>query len=201
MNAESLRFLEIEHKFLVASDYDETPLLEKLHARKPEKSYKTDVLDTYFLSEAIPGGVFRHRIDARLQQLTFKDIGGDNEARTEVNLGLDLECGNQKEAVEAFLRPLHVLWSGTLSKSVQVFYFQDVEVVFYRAAFGDKSQACIEIEARQANSLREAHDALERWEHYLGLDAVNRCKASVLELLIVPQLPPSLCGRFQNLQR
>ncbi len=191
-SSSALQFLEIEHKFLVPFDYDETVLLEKLKARGPSEAYTTEVSDTYYLTGSLPAGVFRHRIDSKLQELTFKSLAGDNEARTEVNLALDVRRGNQAAAIDAFLKPLGILWSGTLAKSVQVFYFKDVEVVFYRATYQQSFQACIEIEARRPSSLAEAHQVLERWESYLGLAARDRCKSSLLELLVLPALPSSL---------
>lgn len=197
----SLRFLEIEHKFLVGSDFDEIPLLEKLRAAQPEKAYKTEVLDTYFLTEKLAQGVFRHRIDKKLQQLTYKSLAGDSEIRTEINLGLDLHAGDQREAVEAFLSPLNILWFGTLAKSVNVFYFPDAEVVFYRARFGQRAQSCIEIEARSPKSLSDAQRILHFWENYLGLLPSDRCKASLLELLVVPSLPSSLQERLHVVSR
>jgi adenylate cyclase class IV len=195
---EAARFLEIEHKFLVPHDFDPEPLFGQLHAWEPERTYTTEVDDTYYLLEGAPGIVYRHRLDAYLQQLTIKSLGGDNQSRTEVNLELSSEQGSQEEAVRAFLAPLGVLWSGTLHKSVQVFYFPDVEIVYYRARYGGAEQACIEIEARAPSDIDAGLTVLSNWEKRLGLDSRKRCPSSILELLILPQLPANLRQRLQK---
>ena len=51
----------------------------------------------------------------------------------EVNLKLDMRAGNQREVVAAFLRPLKVLWRGSVCKDIKVYYYPDCEVVYYIA--------------------------------------------------------------------
>lgn len=193
---QDLRFLEIEHKFVVGPGYDPQPLLEALRQFTPEKIIQTEVQDTYFLVELAPQLIYRHRLDHMLQQLTVKNLAGNPEVRLEVNLDLNLKSGNQMEAVQAFLAPLNILWQGTIHKTVEAFYFADAELVFYEARFGSRIICCIEVEARQANSIEEAQAVLARWERKIGLDAEQRSLASLLELLVAPFLPDELQNRI-----
>ncbi len=197
--AEDLRFLEIEHKFLVPPAYDPEVLFAMLRTERVQKHYRTEVQDTYYLVAHPSHVVYRHRLDASLQQLTLKSLAGDNETRTEINLDLNLAPGDQGQAITAFLAKQGLLWSGTLFKSLEVFYFDDAEVCFYRARFDGDHVACIEIEARGHTSIGSAQAALARWEKRLGLDPHQRCRSSLLELLLLPHLPDELRGRLQNL--
>ena len=52
-------FLEIEHKFLTGSTFDQGAFYSALRERQPEKEYSTEVADTYFLVERVPGVVYR----------------------------------------------------------------------------------------------------------------------------------------------
>lgn len=193
-----LRFLEIEHKFVVAADYDPQPLFDTLSQLPYQKHYQTQVQDTYFLVASNQAIVYRHRLDSSLQQLTLKSVAGDNETRTEINLDLGLEKGDQSEAIKAFLSPQGIAWSGTLSKALEVFYFSDVEICFYKANYLGRVVSCIEIEARSPASLEAAQTSLKVWEERLGLPASSRSQASLLELLILPNLPAELQLRLQK---
>lgn len=190
-----LRFLEIEHKFLVPDDFDVSAFERKLLAWKPEKHYETEVCDSYYVVKSAPGYVYRHRYDNLLQELTVKSLG-NNEVRTEVNLALDRAKGNQAQTVEAFLRPLGILHSARLHKSVKVFYFDLVEIVFYRATHEDLAVSCIEIEARHPRSIDEAKAQLALWEGRLGLEPEKRCQDSLLKLLVLPRLPQAIRQSF-----
>lgn len=199
MTHPNLPFLEIEHKFVIAADLDLRPLLDGLHQRKPEKFIQTDVQDTYFLVQNPPQTVYRHRIDSYLQQLTVKSFGTDTEVRLEVNLDLDPAKGNQIEGIRAFLAPLGILWQGTLRKEVEAFYFADAEVVYYQAQYLDRVVRCVEIEARQPPSIEEAYKILAQWEASLALDPHQRCRDSLLELLVIPTLPQALQEKVRRL--
>ncbi len=176
------------------------PLLEGLRRLFPEKSIQSDVADTYFLVEHAPYSVYRHRIDSYLQQLTVKSLGSDTEVRLEVNLDLDRSQGNQIEGIRAFLAPLGVLWQGTLQKEVRAFYFADVEIVYYRACYGQAKVSCLEIEARHAQSIEDAQKALLHWETILGLNPQKRSHASLLELLVVPTLSEALQQKVRSMR-
>jgi adenylate cyclase class IV len=195
-----MKYLEIEHKYLVSADFDRAAFTEKLLARDPEKHYKTQVEDTYFLVRHAPQAIYRHRYDGMIQQLTVKSVASqDNEARLEVNLNLDLK-ENQSEAVGAFLQPLGLLWSGALSKSVEVFYFEDVEIVYYQARHGARDVACIEIEARKARSLEDGQKTLKLWAERISLNPDERCRQTLVQLLILPQLPDGLREQLVKLE-
>ena len=198
-SAPDLRFLEIEHKFLMPEAYDPEELFALLRAEPVRKHYRTEVQDTYYLVAQPTDVVYRHRLDASLQQLTLKSLAGDNETRTEINLDLNLGVGDQSPAVAAFIRAQGLLWSATLFKSLEVFYFDDAEICFYRARYGEDRVCCVEIEARGHQSIAAARAALGRWEQRLGLDPAQRCRASLLELLLAPHLPTELRVRLQNL--
>lgn len=193
--AADLSFLEIEHKFLVPDTFDVAAFERQLLAWKPEKHYETEVCDSYYIVKAAPNLVYRHRYDNLLQQLTIKSLG-DNEVRLEVNLDLDLTKGNQWQRVEGFLRPLGILHSARLEKKVKVFYFENAEIVFYRASHQDLSISCIEIEARHHASVDEGKKILGIWESRLGLDPERRCRDSLLKLLVLPRLPQELRQAF-----
>ncbi len=189
---ESTRFLEIEHKFVVTKDFDPSGFFAKLRALSPLNEYETKVSDTYFLLKAVPNLVYRHRFDGLIQQLTTKSVGSrDSETRTEINLDLKVDQ-NLGDAIAAFLSPFGVEWSGTLTKKVQVFYFDDVEIVFYEASYLDRSVACIELEARHPESINSARKTLENWELRLGLVPSERSHLSLLHLLILETLPTKL---------
>ena len=97
--------------------------------------------------------------------------------------------GSQGEAIAAFLEPFGVEWSGSLSKKVQVFYFDDVEIVYYQASYRNRSVTCIELEARSPESINSAQKTLEDWELRLGLVPSERSHLSLLHLLVLETLP------------
>ncbi|NBQ53617.1 MAG: hypothetical protein EBU49_08565, partial [Proteobacteria bacterium] len=136
-----------------------------------------------------------------LQQLTIKSTGTDNECRTEVNLNLDLRAGNQSAAIEAFLQPLTVLWSGSIEKNIFVFYFDDCEVVHYSARSGDgKTVHCVEFEATKKASREEALATIDHFERSFGFHAERRSNLSLFELLFAESLPDKV-RKFMNSRR
>lgn len=186
--AQDLRFLEIEHKFILPNDFQTDALFQKLRQFQPEKFLQTEVSDTYFFCERAPSAVFRYRLDAHIEQFTVKSQGQGNEVRHEVNLALQNQGGGQRDAVTAFLEPLGLFWSGTLTKSVSAFFFRDAEIVFYRARYEGQELCCLEVEAKDPLSLDNAYAILAQWEQSLGLSADQRSQSSLFELLIFPQL-------------
>src|SRR5690554_6764240 len=105
-------FLEIEHKFLMPKTFDTEAFAAKVLALKPaSKTAVREVKDTYYVSPSSPNYIFRHRYDEQLQHLTAKSFHSltsdrqkfDTEVRTEINLFLSQEQGDQADAVEAFL--------------------------------------------------------------------------------------------------
>jgi adenylate cyclase class IV len=190
--SESTQFLEIEHKFVVPKDFDPNELFAKLRALKPTRDYTTRVSDTYFLLKTIPHLVYRHRYDGMIQQLTTKSVSSrDSETRLEINLDLKSET-SQSEAIAAFLDPFGIEWSGSLTKDVQVFYFDEIEIVFYSARYQNKTVNCIELEARSPESINSARNILESWELRLGLISSERSHKSLLHLLLLETLPTKL---------
>jgi len=184
--------LEIEHKFVVAEDFDPSPFFAKLRALGPKSEYETHVADTYYLLEAVPHLVYRHRFDGLIQQLTTKSIcSTDSETRLEINLNLSADRP-QNTAVKAFLEPFTIEWSGALQKTVQVFYFDDIEIVYYQAAYLERRVNCIELEARDPESIEGARALLDRWERTLGLEPAARSHKSLLHLLVLETLPTKL---------
>lgn len=193
--ASALEFLEIEHKFVVGKGFDRSDFFQRIRTLSPLKDYQTAVTDTYYLLQAVPHLVYRHRFDGMIQHLTAKSVSSvDSEQRLEINLHLDLR--DQGPSVEAFLSPLGIQWSGTLRKKVQVFYFNDVEIVFYEASFAGKQVDCIELEARSPESLKAAKQVLETWELKLGLVPSERSHQSLLHLLVLPTLPDNLRAKI-----
>ncbi len=196
--ASDMQFKEIEHKFVVPKGFDLVSFLNSVRSLIPEKDYQTEVTDTYYLLEAVPNLVYRHRFDGMIQHLTTKSVSKeDSENRLEINLHLDLR--DQKRNIEAFLEPFGIEWSGTLHKKVQVFYFADVEIVFYQASFGESAVDCIELEARHPESVESALQTLDRWERKLGLNPSERSHQSLLHLLVLPSLPTPLRDKIARM--
>lgn len=182
-----MKFLEIEHKYLVTSEYDVNFLIKKLNELKPRKITDVDVSDTYFISSLSPKVVLRHRIDKELQQLTIKSFGNSTEVRQEVNLDLGDHKGDQFANAKAFCKALGFSWHGSLRKAVKAFYFDDCEVVFYTATAADRRFNCLELEAVDPKSLDSALRTLKKYETYLGLNPSRRCDESLFELVFPEQ--------------
>ncbi|RZA13389.1 MAG: hypothetical protein EOP10_29820 [Proteobacteria bacterium] len=190
-----MKFLEIEHKFVTPNGFDLDAFFKKVRDLSPDKDYKTEVTDTYYLLNAVPNLVYRHRFDGLIQHLTTKSVSSiDSEKRLEINLHLNLR--DQSQNIEAFLSPFGIQWSGTLRKKVQVFYFKDVEIVFYQASYLDTEVNCIELEARSPESLESAQKCLQDWELRLGLVPSERSHQSLLHLLVLPTLPDKLKAKI-----
>ena len=196
-----LKYQEIEHKYLVDAAYDLAAFAAVARQLKPAQSKSLKVTDTYYVVQAMPNHVVRHRIDNELQQLTIKSTGADNECRTEVNLNLDLRAGNQTAEIEAFLQPLNVLWAGSIEKNILVFYFDDCEVVHYSARSGDgKTVQCVEFEATKKASREEALSTIGHFEVLFGFHSERRSSQSLFELLFAESLPDNV-RKFMNSRR
>lgn len=195
MPTEDWRFKEIEHKFVVAPDFDLQRFREALTTLGPTRTNAIRVRDRYYLTE---GGLarrffIRHRFDAELHQLTIKALAPDTEVRDEVNLDLGQHAGDQAAQVDAFLAHMGVVWRGTLHKDVDVWYFSDCEVVCYRAWTEAMSIRCVEFEATRRASLAEALAIVERFERATGFDAQARSRVSLPQILF-PDLSDKLAG-------
>ena len=184
-----VQFKEIEHKYEVADDFDLGGFGADLTALRPIRTNGIQVHDRYFLTEAGPHRRFllRHRLDSEIQQFTLKSVDVDTEVRDEVNLDLGHHAGDQSAAVDAFVRHLGVRWSGTITKDLAVWYFDDCEVVHYRATAGARAVRCVEFEATRKNSLADALEIVERYERATGFFGVTRSRMSLPQLLF-PEL-------------
>jgi len=189
---ESLQFKEIEHKFIVDERFDAKAFATKVRALGPRKSTKVKVTDTYFITKASPGFIFRHRYDEELQQLTVKNLADDPEVRLEVNLDLCHEHGNQREAVAAFLSAQGVVWSGFLNKKLEAFHFDDCEIVFYEAKTAGNSVRCVEFESLYKKDLRGAKEVLSQYERRVGFDDKSRTHHTLFDLLLLPNIPKNI---------
>lgn len=184
-----MRFKEIEHKYEVGDDFDLHRFRETLTALGPARTSAIQVRDRYYLTD---GGrhrrfLLRHRFDPELQQLTLKSLEDDTEVRDEINLNLGHHAGDQSEAVQAFVDRLGVRWSGTIAKDLAVWYFDDCEVVHYRATAGARAVRCVEFEATRRNSVADAVAIVERFERATGFFGITRSRRSLPELLF-PEL-------------
>ena len=182
---EALRFQEIEHKFVVDERFDLERFGAALAALRPTRTTALRVIDRYYLIAGSRRGrfVIRHRYDAELHHLTLKTFEADTEVRGEINLDLGHHAGDQHDRVEAFLGGLGIEWRGALEKDLKVWYFPDVEVVYYRASTAGRSVCCVEFEATRKRSLSQALDAVRRYERATGFDAADRSHRSLLEIL------------------
>jgi len=181
----TLRFKEIEHKFIVSDQFDLPGFRQAVMALGPIRTSKVSVQDRYFLTE---GGrarrfLIRHRYDAELHHLTIKALEADSEVRVEVNLDLGHQAGSQAAQVDAFMEQLGVIWRGELAKEIEVWYFPDCEVVYYEAATPSTAVRCVEFEATRKDSLPDALATLERFERATGFEAAARTRQSLPQIL------------------
>ena len=195
MSTDALQFTEIEHKFIVDEQFDLLRFRQAIEALGPTRTSTIGVEDRYFLTE---GGrarrfLMRHRYDAELHHLTIKSLEADTEVRVEVNLDLGHHAGQQAPQVDAFMKLLGVVWSGTLRKELEVWYFPDCEVVYYQASTASRSVRCVEFEARRQESLKEALATVERFELATGFSGASRSQLSLPQILF-PELAEMLTG-------
>ncbi|MSO63409.1 MAG: hypothetical protein EXQ50_15210 [Acidobacteria bacterium] len=195
MSTDALQFKEIEHKYIVDEHFDLLRFRQAVEALGPIRTGTIGVEDRYFLTE---GGrarrfLMRHRYDAELHHLTIKSLEADTEVRVEVNLDLGHQAGQQASQVDAFMNLLGVVWSGTLHKDLEVWYFPDCEVVYYQASTPSRSVRCVEFEARRQNSLAEALATVERFERATGFSSASRSRLSLPQILF-PELAEMLTG-------
>ena len=195
MSTDALQFKEIEHKYIVDEHFDLLRFRQAVEALGPIRTGTVGVEDRYFLTE---GGrarrfLMRHRYDAELHHLTIKSLEADTEVRVEVNLDLGHQAGQQAPQVDAFMNLLGVVWSGTLHKDLEVWYFPDCEVVYYRASTPSRSVRCVEFEARRKDSLEEALATVERFERATGFSGAARSRLSLPQILF-PELAEMLTG-------
>jgi hypothetical protein len=178
-----LQFKEIEHKFVVSDGFDLDRFRRTLDALGPNRQETLRVRDRYFITEAgrAQGFILRHRHDRELHELTIKTVGMDAEVRDEVNVAL--RPVDQDAPVEAFVGAQRLVWRGELWKDLDVWHFDDCEVVYYTATAGDVTVRCVEFEATRKTSLEDALAVLARFEAATGFDTAVRTPASLLELV------------------
>jgi len=195
VSLDQLRFKEIEHKYIVDEHFDLPRFRQTVEALCPIRTSTIGVEDRYFLTE---GGrarrfLMRHRYDAELHHLTIKSLEADTEVRVEVNLDLGHQAGQQTSQVDAFMNLLGVVWSGSLRKELEVWYFPDCEVVYYQASTPSRSVRCVEFEAKRKDSLEEALATVERFERATGFSGASRSRLSLPQILF-PALAEMLTG-------
>lgn len=178
-----LQFKEIEHKFVVAPDFDFDRFAGVLDGMGPIRRASLRVRDRYFITEAgrAKRFILRHRFDRELHELTLKALVDDAEVRDEVNLAL--RADDQAAVVDAFVEAQGVVWRGTLWKDLTVWHFDDCEVVHYVATTETSTIACVEFEATRKDSLEAALEVLARFERATGFDGATRTQESLLGLL------------------
>jgi hypothetical protein len=178
-----LQFKEIEHKFIVPDTFDLAAFRETLERMGPTRHEVLRVRDRYFITTAGQerGFILRHRHDRELHELTLKTIVGDAEVRDEVNLALRPD--DQDAVVDAFVRAQGVVWSGTLSKDLEVWHFADCEVVHYVATADAMTVHCVEFEATEKVSLEGALAVMARYEAATGFTSATRTPASLVDLI------------------
>ncbi len=176
-------FKEIEHKFVVGEDFDLADFRDRMRRLEPYKTTILTVRDIYYWSQLHPRVIYRHRWDLELQHLSVKSLEKDTEVRVEVNIDLGQHRGNQQAAVEAFIDTLEVSWRGEIVKDIEVYYFPECEIVYYRGTAGDASVACVEFEALQQDSIDDALEVLRRYEETAGFTGRRRISKTLVELL------------------
>lgn len=179
----TLRFKEIEHKFIVAQTFDLAGFRVALQAMTPTRHEVLRVRDRYFITQAgqARGFILRHRHDRELHELTLKTVVGDAEVRDEINLAL--RPTDQDAVVDAFVSAQGVIWSGTLWKDLEVWHFADCEVVHYVATADSRTIHCVEFEATEKASLEGALAVMARYEAATGFTGAIRTPASLVDLI------------------
>ena len=193
---DDFRFKEIEHKYVVGEQFDLPRFRAAAAALGPIRTSTIRVRDRYYLTQGGDARRFliRHRYDEELHHLTLKTIEADTEVRVEVNLDLGHHAGDQDAEVEAFMQRLGVLWTGTLRKDLEVWYFPECEVVYYEASAPPRSIRCVEFEATRKHSLADALASVERFERATGFEGVSRSRLSLPQILF-PDLSEMLAAR------
>lgn len=179
----TLRFKEIEHKFIVEETFDLAGFRAALQVMGPTRHEVLRVRDRYFITDAglRRGFILRHRHDRELHELTLKTVVGDAEVRDEINLAL--RPHDQDAVVDAFVRAQGVVWSGTLWKDLEVWHFPDCEVVHYVATADTREIHCVEFEATEKASLEGALAVMVRYEVATGFAGATRTPASLVDLV------------------
>lgn len=179
----TLRFKEIEHKFIVEKAFDLAVFRAALQVMGPARHDMLRVRDRYFITEAgrQRGFILRHRHDRELHELTLKTVVGDAEVRDEINLALRPD--DQDAVVDAFVLAQGVVWSGTLWKDLEVWHFADCEVVHYVATTDTREIHCVEFEATEKASLEGALAVMARYEAATGFASAIRTPASLVDLV------------------
>lgn len=179
----TLRFKEIEHKFIVAETFDLEGFRAALQALTPTRHEVLRVRDRYFITQAgqTRGFILRHRHDRELHELTLKTVVGDAEVRDEINVAL--RPTDQDAVVDAFVGAQGVIWSGTLWKDLEVWHFPDCEVVHYVATADTRTVHCVEFEATEKASLEGALVVMARYEAATGFTGATRTPASLVDLM------------------
>lgn len=182
---DALRFKEIEHKFIVEDDFDLPRFRDALATIGPARTRAIRVHDRYFLTESGRDRrfVIRHRYDTELHHLTVKTIETDTEVRSEINLDLGQHAGDQAAQVDAFVEPFGVVWRGRLLKDLEVWYFQDCEVVYYVASTESHRVCCVEFEATRKSSIGDALAIVHRYERATGFESRVRSRLSLPQIL------------------
>ena len=178
-----LRFKDVEHKFVVGDDFDLEAFRQALAVLRPVRHVTLRVRDRYFITESgrDRGFVIRHRFDRELHELTIKSVAADAEVRDEINL--DLKAGDQDAQVDAFVDAQGVVWQGALWKDLEVWHFDDCEVVHYTATADGRVMRCVEFEATEKPTLEAALAVVSRYEGATGFADIERNPASLLELM------------------
>jgi adenylate cyclase class IV len=184
MKANSIEFLEIEHKFVVGPAFDLELFVASVRRLQPKHEKQVEVSDTYFLPLQSSNFIYRHRIDEEIQQLTVKSRGNGNEVRSEINLNLGA-VPSQKGAVDAWMSLIGASEGYSIKKSIWVFEFPDCEVVHYTASYAGHSVSCVEFEAVGAQSEEAALETLTKYESQVGFDSKTRTDINLFDLLVL----------------
>jgi adenylate cyclase class IV len=192
----SMSFKEIEHKYIVGPEFNSEDFFQRVRKLIPIRTSKINVKDTYYVLNAHPRHIFRHRFDSEIQQLTIKSVEADAAIRTEINLPIDQSRGDQKLAVEAFMKALGCTWSGQIQKQIDVAYFEDCEIVFYRAVGQSAEIYCVEFEAINPASINAGLAILEKYESALGFATRHRESKSLFELTLLSEAPANVKELF-----
>ena len=194
---DSLRFTEIEHKFVVDEHFDLARFRGRWRLSSPTGTERDRRPRSLLPDRGRPRAPRPVQASLRCRAASADGEGDSRRtprfARRSISTS-GTTRGNQDAQVDAFMDQLGVIWRGTLQKELEVWYFPDCEVVYYVASTATRSVRCVEFEATLKDSLDDALATVDRFERATGFESASRSRLSLPQLLF-PDLNEALAHR------
>lgn len=184
----SNKYKEVEFKYN-AKDIKLTDFQKKMAELNPKFLIETSSWDFYYTNEV--GESIRYRKSELKPELTIKrKLDEDNnQKRIEINLGL--AEGDHDETVDEFVKLLGYKLNFKIYKSCFIYFFDDVDVVFYIVYDEnmDEKGRFLEIEFLEEKAheseMKDIFKSLHKYEKdlkKLGINKNNRIPYSLFEM-------------------